>query len=100
MSPGAHPGRTPPLTRRRDALYQVTREQRDGDNSYDITYTYDAGRNRLTKTDAGDTTTYSYDAANHLSTGDDGTAVAAEWHRNSARRKKGAAGRLWAILST
>lgn len=78
------------MTRTHDALYQLTREQCDGDNSYDVTYTCDAGGNRLTKIDAGDTTTYTYDAANQLSTDDDGTAVAAEWRHNSARRRKGA----------
>jgi RHS repeat-associated protein len=58
-----------------DATYQLTRERRDGDNSYDITYTYDPVGNRLTKVDSGATTSYTYDAANQLSTEDDGTTV-------------------------
>ena len=48
---------------------QLTREQRSGDNAYDITYTYDEVGNRLTKVDSGATTTYSYDTANELETG-------------------------------
>ena len=35
-------------------------------------------RDRLTKIDPGDTTTYTYDAANQLSTEDDGTTVTTE----------------------
>jgi YD repeat-containing protein len=51
-----------------DALNQLTREQRSGDNAYDITYTYDPVGNRLTKLAADATTTYTYDAANELVT--------------------------------
>jgi YD repeat-containing protein len=32
-----------------DAAYQLIREQRSGDNAYDIAYTYDPVGNRLTK---------------------------------------------------
>jgi len=49
-----------------DNLYQLTREQRSGDNAYDITYSYDPVGNRLTKVDAAQTTTYTYDAAGRL----------------------------------
>ncbi len=48
-----------------DATSQLTREQRSGADAYDITYTYDAVGNRLTKLESG-VTTYSYDAANQL----------------------------------
>jgi RHS repeat-associated protein len=49
-----------------DATYQLTRERRNGANSYDTTYSYDAAGNRRTKLDNAVTTTYSYDAANQL----------------------------------
>jgi len=49
-----------------DEIYQLTREQRSGANAYDITYSYDAVGNRLSKLEGGTTTTYSYDAANQL----------------------------------
>jgi RHS repeat-associated protein len=49
-----------------DNLYQLTRERRSGTNSYDVTYTYDKARNRLTQRTAGVTTTYSYNGANQL----------------------------------
>ena len=51
-----------------DTTYQLTREQRSGANGYDITYTYDATQNRLTKLQSAITATYSYDAANELLT--------------------------------
>jgi YD repeat-containing protein len=51
-----------------DNTYQLTREQRSGTNSYDITYTYDPVGNRLTNLEAGSTTTYVYDAANQIQT--------------------------------
>ena len=51
-----------------DESYQLTREQRSGANAYDITYSYDAVGNRLTKLEGGTRTTYSYDAANQLNT--------------------------------
>jgi len=51
-----------------DSLDRLTREQRDGANAYDITYTYDATSNRLTKLASGTTTTYSYDNADALLT--------------------------------
>ncbi|MBM3499050.1 MAG: RHS repeat-associated core domain-containing protein [Armatimonadetes bacterium] len=53
-----------------DALNQLARERRSGDSAYDITYTYDAVGNRLTKVDAGAATTYTYDSANELLTED------------------------------
>jgi uncharacterized protein RhaS with RHS repeats len=49
-----------------DATAQLTREQRSGTNAYDVTYSYDAVGNRLTKLEAGVATSYSYDAANQL----------------------------------
>jgi RHS repeat-associated protein len=49
-----------------DALNQLIREARSGSNSYDVTFSYDAAGNRLTKVEGGTTTTYSYDAANQL----------------------------------
>jgi len=51
-----------------DTTYQLTREQRSGANAYDITYSYDATQNRLTKLQSAITATYSYDAANELLT--------------------------------
>ena len=51
-----------------DSLNRLTREQRDGANAYDITYTYDSTSNRLTKLASGTTRTYSYDNADALLT--------------------------------
>jgi RHS repeat-associated protein len=51
-----------------DNAYQLTREQRSGANTYDITYSYDAVGNRLIKIEGGQTTTYTYDAANQVQT--------------------------------
>ncbi len=41
-----------------DNTYQLTREQRSGGNSYDVTNTYDTVGNRTVKTDSGNRTTY------------------------------------------
>jgi RHS repeat-associated protein len=49
-----------------DNSYQLTRERRDGANSYDTSYSYDGAGNRHLKLDNAVTTTYSYDAANQL----------------------------------
>ena len=46
----------------------MTREQRDGANSYDVTHTYDPTGNRLVKNDGGNLTTSTYDDANQLAT--------------------------------
>jgi len=45
-------------------LGQLTREQRPGDNAYDITYTYDSVGSRLTKLTDGAITASTYDGAN------------------------------------
>jgi RHS repeat-associated protein len=58
-----------------DESYHLTREQRDGDNAYDTTFTYDGVGNRLTQISSGAVTTYVYDAANELSTSEDSTGV-------------------------
>jgi RHS repeat-associated protein len=58
-----------------DEIYQLIREQRTGDNAYDITYTYDEVGNRLTKLSEGVVTTSSYDAANQLLTAEDDTGI-------------------------
>ncbi len=50
-----------------DNSYQLTREQRSGANAYDVTYSYDAVGNRLTKLEGGTTTSYTCDNANQLS---------------------------------
>ena len=49
-----------------DSTYQLTRERRNGANSYDTTYSYDAAGNRLVKSDNSVRTTYTTDAANQL----------------------------------
>src|SRR5262245_20295885 len=49
-----------------DNLNQLRRERRSGANAYDITYTYDAARNRRTELEGATRTTYVYDAANQL----------------------------------
>jgi len=48
-----------------DNRNRLTRELRSGSNPYDVSYTYDAGSNRLTKVDGvnGLTTYYTYDIA-------------------------------------
>jgi RHS repeat-associated protein len=58
-----------------DEAYQLTREQRSGDNAYDTTFTYDGVGNRLTQVSSGATTTYSYDVANELLTSEDASGV-------------------------
>jgi RHS repeat-associated protein len=55
-----------------DNAYQLTREARSGANAYDVTYTYDAVGNRLTKLESGVITTSTYDAATQLSVGNAG----------------------------
>lgn len=54
-----------------DNANQLTREQRGGDDSYDMNYTYDSVGNRSTKVDSSGTTTYTYDAANELTAATD-----------------------------
>ena len=54
------------LTWSYDNTYQLTREQRSGANSYDISYLYDAASNRRVMIDNGVRTTYTCDAANQL----------------------------------
>lgn len=49
-----------------DATYQLTRERRNGANSYDTTYACDPAGNRRFKLDNAIRTTYSYDVANQL----------------------------------
>ncbi len=49
-----------------DADGQLLSETRTGTNAYSITYTYDALGNRLTKSENGLVTSYSYNAANQL----------------------------------
>jgi RHS repeat-associated protein len=57
------------------ALVFRHRPRRSGSNAYDITYTYDAVGNRLSKEEEGAVTTYAYDAANELLTTEDGSGV-------------------------
>jgi RHS repeat-associated protein len=59
-----------------DSLNRLTREQRDGSNAYDVTYTYDATSNRLTKLSGGVTTTYTYNAGDALTVENAGGTVA------------------------
>ncbi|MBM3501806.1 MAG: RHS repeat protein, partial [Armatimonadetes bacterium] len=76
-----------------DALNQLAREQRSGDSAYDITYTYDAVGNRLTKVDSGARTTYAYDAANELLTEDaSGTLTTYTYDENGNTLTTDAAG--------
>ncbi len=49
-----------------DAADQVTSEVRGGTGGYSISYTYDHNGNRLSKTQGGVTTNYSYDAHDKL----------------------------------
>src|SRR2546426_1042256 len=58
-----------------DAGDMLVREQRTGSNPSDINYpAYDAAGNRNNWTDGTDRTTYTYDAANQLSTAVTGAA--------------------------
>jgi RHS repeat-associated protein len=58
-----------------DTTYQLTHEQRDGTNAYNVTYQCDPVNNRLRMLDGGTPTTYSYDPANQLSTWKDSTGA-------------------------
>ena len=58
-----------------DEAYQLTREERSGDNAYDTTFTYDGVGNRLTQVSSGAPTTYVYDAANELTTSEDASGA-------------------------
>lgn len=58
-----------------DDCYHLTREQRSGANSYDVTYTYDSVGNRLTELQNAITTTHAYDTANQLVTRKDNTGT-------------------------
>jgi len=49
-----------------DEIYQLTAEERSGDNGYAVVYTYDAVGNRLVRDEDPNIVTYSYDAANQL----------------------------------
>jgi YD repeat-containing protein len=49
-----------------DDSYQLTREQRSGSGSFDVSYSYDAAGNRTLQNDSGALTTYTYDAGNRL----------------------------------
>lgn len=56
-----------------DNKYQLTREQRNGGNAYDITYSYDPAGNRRVKLEDAIRTTCAYDAANQLRYTEDNT---------------------------
>ncbi len=47
-----------------DASYQLVHEQRAGSHEFNVTYTCDPAGNRTAQDDAGERTTYTYDAAN------------------------------------
>ena len=51
-----------------DPTYQLTNEQRSGVNSYNISYTYDPVGNRTLMLNGGAPTSYTYNAANELTT--------------------------------
>jgi len=55
-----------------DNAWRLTREQRSGDNAYDITYSYDPVGSRATKLTGGVTTTYSYNAGDAVTGADAG----------------------------
>ena len=55
-----------------DSAWRLTREQRSGDNAYDITYSYDSVGSRATKVTGGVTTTYSYNAGDAVTGADTG----------------------------
>ena len=58
-----------------DPTYQLTNEKRSGTNTYNITYVYDAVRNRTLLVNNGSPTTYSYNAANELATSQSNAGV-------------------------
>ena len=49
-----------------DNAWRLTREARSGDNAYDMTYTFDAVGNRMTKVTGGVTTTFTFNEADQL----------------------------------
>ena len=63
-----------------DNAWRLTREQRSGDNAYDITYCYDPVGSRATKLTGGVTTTYSYNAGDAVTGADaGGTLTTYSW---------------------
>jgi len=63
-----------------DNAWRLTREQRSGDNAYDITYSYDSVGSRATKLSGGVTTTYSYNAGDAVTGADaGGTLTTYSW---------------------
>ena len=63
-----------------DSAWRLTREQRSGDNAYDITYSYDSVGSRATKVTGGVTTTYSYNAGDAVTGADaGGTLTTYSW---------------------
>ena len=63
-----------------DNAWRLTREQRSGDNAYDITYSYDPVGSRATKLTGGVTTTYSYNAGDAVTAADaGGTLTTYSW---------------------
>jgi len=63
-----------------DNAWRLAREQRSGDNAYDITYSYDSVGSRATKLTGGVTTTYSYNAGDAVTGADaGGTLTTYSW---------------------
>lgn len=59
-----------------DDTYQLTREERNGANSYDVTHTYDKVGNRTVQIDGGSRTTSTYNEANQITKQEVGGVVA------------------------
>jgi YD repeat-containing protein len=73
-----------------DSTYQLKRDRRSGLTSYDVTYTYDPAGNRLTQSDTGTQTTYTYDAGNQLFTERSGTSTTYTYDLSGNRIQKNA----------
>jgi hypothetical protein len=77
-----------------DNTYQLAREQRSGDDGFDIQYAYDAAGNRTLLTQGTSVTTSVYNDANRITTATTGSAVT--YSHDAAGNRGVVLLRLWA----
>jgi YD repeat-containing protein len=69
-----------------DNTYQLAREQRSGDDGFDLQYAYDAAGNRTLLTQGTSVTTSVYDDANRITTATTGSAITTYGHDAAGNR--------------